>query len=745
LLVLFCTAVGIGLGYFYNERQPEVFQSSARILVIKEETSQLPVNFSADGGSRSGPGGYEDVATQMLLIRSPLIIKKAVLKRDLGSLRMLSDGGDPVSRIVSALAVKQSTEKSNVMDISVKGADSDDCQKVLGAIIDSYEEFLHETHHNVSQETVDLITQAKEILLKELTRKEEAYRKFREETPLIWTKEGTLNVHRSRLAAIESKRSELIISHSQTKAQLQALEDAIKRGGSQEALLLMLDKSGGSEVTAPGSRSSVAKELFPLLLEEQMLLEDHGPDHPKVRNVRKKIDVTRRHLRTMGLAEEHGDETENGGKKSQSVDFITVYLDSLREDLTAVEQKLSELDDLFKKEADGAKDLAAFEVRDESMTRDISRTSQLFDGVVKRLEEINLIQDYGKLKTRVLQDAGPGYKVAPILSRSLGAAGALGLLLGWGIALMIEMSDKRFRSPEEIAVRLGIPVIGHIPYFRPEKADKTSPLDASLCVYHRPKSRFAEAYRGIRTALYFSTRGDGHKVVQVSSPNPGDGKSTMAANLAIAIAQSGKRILLVESDFRRPRVHRLFGIDCDVGVTTVIAGESELSDAIQSTVVENLSILPCGRRPSNPSEILSSQRYAELVDVLREKFDYVIIDTPPLMAVTDPAVVAPRVDGVLIAIRINKRSQHDCIYATELLSSVGATILGISVNGLNQKDAYGYGAYGNSYYGKSTGRYGRYNNGSTGYTPYGYTDSKYTAYYTDDEADEVSAGESNSA
>ena len=124
------------------------------------------------------------------------------------------------------------------------------------------------------------------------------------------------------------------------------------------------------------------------------------------------------------------------------------------------------------------------------------------------------------------------------------------------------------------------------------------------------------------------------------------------------------------------------GIDREIGVTSVISGEVELSDAIQETGIENLYALSCGPKPSNPSELLSSPRYAELIDLLREKFDYVIIDTPPLMAVTDPAVVATRVDGILLTIRINKRSQQDCLRSVEILSNLNANLLGVIVNGI---------------------------------------------------------------
>jgi capsular exopolysaccharide synthesis family protein len=168
-----------------------------------------------------------------------------------------------------------------------------------------------------------------------------------------------------------------------------------------------------------------------------------------------------------------------------------------------------------------------------------------------------------------------------------------------------------------------------------------------------------------------------------------------------------------------------------VGITGVIAGDCELNDAIQETEVDNLFALTCGPKPANPSEILSSQRFSELLSILRDKFDYVIVDTPPIMAVTDPAVVAPRVDGLLLAVRIGNRSRQDCGRTAEILNNVGANIVGVIVNGVDQKERYGYGYSGK--YGAADGP----GPGSRGYS-YGYTignpyDDRYSAYYTDEE------------
>jgi capsular exopolysaccharide synthesis family protein len=228
----------------------------------------------------------------------------------------------------------------------------------------------------------------------------------------------------------------------------------------------------------------------------------------------------------------------------------------------------------------------------------------------------------------------------------------------------------------------------------------------------------AEAYRSIRTALYFGTRGQEHKVIQVTSADAGDGKTTLVCNLAVSLAQSGKKVCLLDADFRRSRLHDMFGIDKPIGISSVMAGKAELTDAIYATGVENLSLLPCGPRPSNPSELLTSERFKELLDVLRTKFDIILIDTPPLLAVTDPSAVAPRVDSVLLVMRITKHVRPNALRAKQVLDGLGANVLGVVVNGVEVRAGYGH-----------DGGYRRY---GYGYGGYGYRDHDYGDYYADD-------------
>ena len=179
---------------------------------------------------------------------------------------------------------------------------------------------------------------------------------------------------------------------------------------------------------------------------------------------------------------------------------------------------------------------------------------------------------------------------------------------------------------------------------------------------------------------------------RITSPNVSDGKSTLAANLAVSIAQSGKRTILIDADCRKPKVHKFFNIPSEVGLASVIAGTVDLDAAVQQSAVPNLSVLPCGPRPANPAELLTSPRFQELLNEVRARYDIVLVDTPPVLMVSDPCAVAPRVDGVLLVIRQAKNNRPGAERAVEVLSSLGATVLGVMVNdkSSNNRDGYGY-------------------------------------------------------
>ena len=287
-----------------------------------------------------------------------------------------------------------------------------------------------------------------------------------------------------------------------------------------------------------------------------------------------------------------------------------------------------------------------------------------------------------------------------MLAVILPIGGLLGALLGFGLGCLVELADKTFHNPDEITRWLQVPLIGHVPVITQGKRYlvENSLIEPIVCTYHRPKSQVSEAFRAVRTALYFNTQGKQNSVIQVTSPTPGDGKSTLASNLAVSIAQSGKRVLLVDADMRRPRQHATFGISSRVGFATVLSGQSQWRDCMfECEEIEGLTVMPCGAKPQNPAELSSSPQVKSLIEEMREEFDFVIIDTPPMLAVTDPSPIAARVDGVILCMRIKKNVRVSAERATQMINNLGANCIGLVVNGVGAQSGYGsqytYGAY----------------------------------------------------
>ncbi|MBI3466418.1 MAG: polysaccharide biosynthesis tyrosine autokinase, partial [Planctomycetes bacterium] len=650
-------AAGAALGYLYYTRQAPIYQSGARLLILKSENN-LGNQYIGAFSRYQTP--QERLSNHIMMIQSPLVVEQAVRDYELDKLPSFAGMSNPAPAILGGLFVEQSDAYADALDLSYRGRFREDCQIVLDAVMQSYIKQLNATK-SVTEDTVKLIEKANKELLDKLAQQEKEYRDFRTTAPSLASDPKELALHQDRLQRLEDARGETVLAVTRLKSTIESIESAMERGADREALLLMVDRAGeltGRSGAAAGSvrdttSAGIVERLLPLVLEEQTLLETYGADHPLVKSIRRKIETTREFL-TSQLAPSGA-----AGGERKPIDFLAMYLESMRQELETISRNDRELAALYAEEEKAVHQLAeqdrkarreqaAFEATDESLRSDIARTQQLFDSVVKRLQEINIAADYGGYNTQVLSTASPAGQVEPNFSRIMTPAAILGLLFGFGLATLVDMADKSFRSPADICRQLRLPIVGHIPAFKTKDSkleQVNSKLDGTLMTHYRSKSQVAEAYRAVRTALYFTTRGEGHKVVQITSPAPGDGKSTLAANLSICIAQSGKRVLLIDADFRRPRVHKLFSFSRDVGLSSVIGGEAELMDAVHTTEINNLFCLSCGPKVNNPSELLTLPRFKELIDLTREKFDFVVIDTPPMLAVTDPSIVAARVDG----------------------------------------------------------------------------------------------------
>lgn len=270
----------------------------------------------------------------------------------------------------------------------------------------------------------------------------------------------------------------------------------------------------------------------------------------------------------------------------------------------------------------------------------------------------------------------------------------VGLMLGLGLAFLFEFLDDSLRGKEDVErVVPGLPVVGLIPAVATWK-DSDATVVASIT---EPKSQAAESYRTLRTSVQFLRLEREIRTLQITSPGQAEGKSTTLANLAATLAGAGQEVVVVDADLRRPRIHHFFGADNSVGLSSVLLGDVELRDALQSVEGQPLiHLLASGPIPPNPSEMLATDRMAELLSTLAEHCDIVLIDCPPVLPVTDAIVLSSRVDATLLVVRAGRTHTGQLRRAVELLAQVAAPPLGTVINGLTGEDGYGY-AYGYGY------------------------------------------------
>ncbi|HXU81079.1 MAG TPA: polysaccharide biosynthesis tyrosine autokinase [Polyangia bacterium] len=351
------------------------------------------------------------------------------------------------------------------------------------------------------------------------------------------------------------------------------------------------------------------------------------------------------------------------------------------------------------------------------LKRDLDRFIKLSDQVGGRGQETSLATHLRTNNVRILDPAQvPTAPVSPDIPRAIGVAAAIGLLLAFGLAVLIESLDTTIKSQEDLEEGVGMAFLGLIPSIPIDRKDVDGPPASNghpspggvpeskdVFVWLNPKSSVAECCRSIRTNLLFMTPDKPARTLLITSAGPQEGKTTVAVNLAISLAQSGQSILLVDTDMRRPRLHKAFGIPGNVdGLSKAVVGECDVLSVVRETGIPNLYVLPCGACPPNPAELLHADRFKRIVEQLSQRFDRVIFDSPPVAAVTDPVILARLTDGTVFVAKAGATSRDALSRALRQLTMDGhVNVLGCVVNDLDvaKHSRYGYYYYYYSRYG----------------------------------------------
>ncbi|HEX8914674.1 MAG TPA: polysaccharide biosynthesis tyrosine autokinase, partial [Humisphaera sp.] len=353
----------------------------------------------------------------------------------------------------------------------------------------------------------------------------------------------------------------------------------------------------------------------------------------------------------------------------------------------------------FQKVVDGLQaqlaEIIAVRNRYDQLQNELQRTQKLLDQLDARIKELDVTGD-APLNITILEVARAEDKPAyPRRLLTVALAVVVGMTLGSAAAVGAEWLDNRVRTPDEVSELLDLPVLAVVPVSADERG-KGGKADRDRRVIAAPGSAAAEAYRGLRTALHFGATDRRVRTILVTSAGPGDGKSTTAANLAVALAKAGRRVLLVDADLRKPVQHTVFAAAAGTGLSDVLAyGLEALPEAVRPTDVPGLSLLPCGSIPPNPSELLNAEALPALLDAAADAYDLVVIDSAPVLAVSDARIIAAQCDATLMVVRALKSTRRGSVQACNSLLHVGARMTGVVMNAVpSTREIYGTGYYG---------------------------------------------------
>jgi succinoglycan biosynthesis transport protein ExoP len=368
------------------------------------------------------------------------------------------------------------------------------------------------------------------------------------------------------------------------------------------------------------------------------------------------------------------------------------YREFVREQLKDLEQEITALGKAIVSASEAGDREAALRYQEVLSARRTTYSSLL--GYIKD-SSINYI--------RVIEPARvPSVPVRPKVQQNTLLAGVVGLMLAAGAAFLIEYLDDTVKSQDDVEQVLSLPTLGVIAQI---SSNGTAP---EKVVEEHPKSAFAEAYRMLRTNLRYSLpSGANRRVFLVTSVGPGEGKTTTVTNLGLVMAQAGQRVIVVDADLRRPSLHKILGCANEVGLSSLLVGEvNALEQALQPTDEANLLVLPAGPIPPNAAELLSSPRMAELVEELAARADVVLLDSPPVLAVTDASILATLASGTIMVVEVGQTHLEACLQGIEALKKVDARILGVVLNRLNLRRRGYYGNYYYYYYYRRDSAYG---------------------------------------
>jgi succinoglycan biosynthesis transport protein ExoP len=700
LVVALAIAVCLAAAAAYTARQVKIYEAVATLQLDPQPLRPLGGAIAADQGPESYWSNQEYFATQHQVLTSRRVASQAVRKLGLhrdaaflhndppGSTRRM--GEVPVDTAAEALRRRLTVkpiEDSRLAVVRFSDADPERAQRVLSTVLDAYvDQNLDATLASAGKTAEWLDTQLAK-LRQELEAQEMDLHDFKKSKNLLSVSfDDQSNMLRAEIQQLNSTITSLKAKHEGISAKLSVLK-SINPADPGEI-------PNASEVLGADTAFATLRATY--LAARSTLNELHalgkGDNHPEVATARVRLDAAR-----------HALLSELGNVQK-----------GVEADLMSVSRDLAGVSRLYESAKTQALDLNLSELRFSRLRRSKDNTERVYSLVLERSTESDLSKVMPFNNVRVLdRPLRPSTPVLPSPSKNLAFGAVFGLLLGFAGAIGRELLDRTVRGADDAERDLGVPCLGALPdatsaqhgaygpYYgqsrrrarRGPSAEQDPEGPVELLVHSRSKSAVAEAARAVRTNLMFSSPDRPYRTFVITSAGPSEGKTTVATSIAIAMAQTGQSVCLVDCDLRRPRLHKLFGRDLSEGVTTALLDPGALDGAITATEIPNLSVLPTGPLPPNPADLVQSEAFVRLLADLRQRFDRVVIDSPPVNLVTDPVILSTRVDATIVVLRVKRTKRDAAKRALRALRDVGATCPGFVLNAASSGEQYDYRVY----------------------------------------------------
>jgi len=688
VMVVVCLAAR----FVYVHTATPIFRSTARLFISR--TGPVPEAQTPWADSKN----Y--LYTQAEIIGSSDVLSRVLTREEVTDLETLAEAENKLSFLKKKCLDVAVGSKDDIISVSCESPYPEEAAVLANAVVEAYKDYTKKKKKKESEVVQELF---KVYAVKYSNDLDEALKKieqFHKQNGILAVKSGQENFVEKKLWRLEESLSSTIIEAIKAKAFYEALLSA-RDNPPLVRHLLRTQYSGGSYYRTPSEEIYVRErqELTANLRKAEYELLDlrqrETADSPRIPPAEEKVASLKKQLEEF--------EKNHAEEEKRFVEAAVAAAEQRCLTIAAQQKELKRAVEEQKRIAEVAigkqAELAKLESKRE-------RARRMWDVLESRIGNIQIAEDTGALNIAVIEEAKPELSPAkPKKLQTLALALVAGLMLGVGLALLRDWLDQRLRSAEEVAATVGAPVLGIVPHIPGAKIISRIGRMVELS----PNSRAAEAFRTVRTAVYFGIPGDNAKTILVTSPQPEDGKSSVASNLAIAMAQSGQRILLAEADFRKPVQGEIFEVKNAAGFSSVLMGKANLKRAIRKSPVKNLYILPCGPIPPNPAELLNSELFREILEKLAGRYDRIVIDAPPLEPVADARILGALADSTIVVVRAEKSTRKGTELARESLLSVGANIIGAVVNDVpRRQEGYAYyGSYGGyRYYGREADKKG---------------------------------------